>query len=728
MAIVGVVFLVLALIILFSFIDQAGAVGAALLEGLRRLVGWLAYVVPVALLASGYRLLRPAGQSLAWWRLIGYALLFVGLLGTLHLVAAPPTDSLQAATEGKGGGYLGFMLSFPLALALSRVAAGFLFLASLLVGLFLAFNISPAEVAAWLSRLVPRWGEAGAGEGIDDDLMEDDEAPAAALPRFRLTGLRTDPPDSRQLELEASAEALEKQQKHERRRQLRAANRRYSPPPLELLASSTRQPEGGDVEANKDVIARTLEHFNIAVEMGRARVGPTVTQYTLRPDEGVRLSQITALQNDLSRALKAHPVRIEAPIPNTDLVGIEIPNKEVALVRLRDLLSSREMKRSESPLTVALGKDVAGEARVAELDRMPHLLLAGATNSGKSVCIHSVLMSLLYRNSPQLLRLVLVDPKRVELTAYNGIPHLWGEPVIVETGKTLNALKWALREMDRRYKMLEESGSRHVMTYNLSNPDEPLPYIVIVIDELADLMAKHGREVEGPIVRLAQLARAVGIHLILATQRPSVNVITGLIKANIPARVAFKVASQVDSRTIIDMAGAEKLVGTGDMLCMVSDNTKPLRLQGGFVSEEEVRAVVDYIIEHNNAEDYQMEESMTAPEMGSGMSGDGGVDDPLFEEAKRIAVAAGKVSASLLQRRLRVGYARAARLLDRLEEKGVIGVAEGNKPREVLVQRDEEDKKYRYAEDSFEDDQADGLAIEEERAGGETGDRGQQKW
>lgn len=730
MAIVGVVFLVLALIILFSFVDQAGAVGAALLEGLRRLVGWLAYVVPVALLMSGYRLLRPIDQSLAWWRLVGYALLAVGLLGTLHLVAAPPTDSLQAATEGKGGGYLGFMLSFPLALALSRVAAGFLFLASLLVGLFLTFNISPAEVAVWLSRLVPRRREAGAGDGIDDDLTGDDEAPAAApLPRFRLTGLRTERLDSRQLELEASAEALEKQQKHERRRQLRAANRRYSPPPLELLASSSRQPEGGDVEANKDVIARTLEHFNIAVEMGRARVGPTVTQYTLRPDEGVRLSQITALQNDLSRALKAHPVRIEAPIPNTDLVGIEIPNKEVALVRLRDLLSSREIKRSESPLTVALGKDVAGEARVAELDRMPHLLLAGATNSGKSVCIHSMLMSLLYRNSPQLLRLVLVDPKRVELTAYNGIPHLWGEPVIVDTGKTLNALKWALREMDRRYKMLEESGSRHVMTYNLSNPDEPLPYIVIVIDELADLMAKHGREVEGPIVRLAQLARAVGIHLVLATQRPSVNVITGLIKANIPARVAFKVASQVDSRTIIDMAGAEKLVGTGDMLCMVSDNTKPLRLQGGFVSEEEVRAVVDYIIEHNSAEDYQTEESMTAPEMSSGVSGDGGADDPLFEEAKRIAVAAGKVSASLLQRRLRVGYARAARLLDMLEEKRVIGVAEGNKPREVLVRReDEEDGKYGYdGEARFANDQSGGLEMEEERSE-EARNRGPQQW
>jgi S-DNA-T family DNA segregation ATPase FtsK/SpoIIIE len=696
MAIIGVMMIALAVVLVFSFFNQAGRGGEALLRGVQVLVGWLSYIVPLGLLWVGYRLLRPGAEPWAWWRLVGAGLLCVGLLGTVHIISAPLSDSLQMATEGRGGGYVGFILSYPLALALSRIIVGVLFAASIMVGIFLTGNISVGEALDWLKGLVP--GGAPEGDGEAEEEREEGESSdvVTKLPRFRISSLRSAQPDAKQLPLDTATADREKQQL-ERRKQLKAVNRRYNPPPLELLSSSSRKPEGGDVEANKDIIARTLENFNIPVEMGKARVGPTVTQYTLRPDEGVRLSQITALHNDLSRALKAHPVRIEAPIPNTDLVGIEIPNKEVALVRLRDLLSTKELKRAESPLTLSLGKDVAGEAQIAELDRMPHLLIAGATNSGKSVCIHAVLMSLLYRNSPQLLRLVLVDPKRVELTAYNGIPHLWGEAVITDTGKTLNALKWALREMDRRYKVLEESGSRNLMSYNLGKPDEPLPYIVIVIDELADLMAKHGRDVEGPVVRLAQLARAVGIHLVLATQRPSVNVITGLIKANVPARIAFKVASQIDSRTIIDMGGAEKLVGTGDMLFLGSDNMKPLRLQGGFVSEEEVRAVVDYIIEHNSGDDYQADDSITATETTSSTGGDGAIDDPLFEEAKRIAIESGKISASFLQRRLRVGYARAARLLDTLQDQKVIGEAEGNKPREVILKNEEDTA---YSDDS----------------------------
>jgi len=357
------------------------------------------------------------------------------------------------------------------------------------------------------------------------------------------------------------------------------------------------------------------------------------------------------------------------------------------------MLISKEMKQADTPLVFALGRDVSGSVVTADLDKMPHVLIAGATNSGKSVCIHSLLTSLLYRNSPALLRLVLVDPKRVELTAYNGIPHLWGEPVIVDTHKTLNALKWALREMDQRYKLLEEAGSRNLLSYNISHPANAQPFIVIVIDELADLMAKHAREVEGPVVRLSQLARAVGIHLVLATQRPSVNVITGLIKANVPTRIAFKVASQVDSRTILDIAGAEKLVGTGDMLYLATDNSKPRRLQGGFVSEDEVSRVVDYIIANNPDDNFMDEESITnnnvdGPSSIVGGEPGSGNNDPLLEEAKRLALQSGKISASLLQRRLRVGYARGARLLDMLEEQGVIGAAEGNKPREVLVGND----------------------------------------
>lgn len=691
-AVFGVILVVLAVILVFSFFEQAGRVGAALLVGLYRVVGWLSYAVPFVLAYVGYRLLRPNLDPLARWRLVGAALIAVGLLGIFHIVGVPIDLSLQVAAEGKGGGYVGFLLSYPLSLALSRVVAGIIFVASLLVGLFMTFNVSPAEVWVKLRGILMGNARLGAEEQGEEANEEESDESTSLISPFHLRDLRRQKVDATQLKFEEQAQQdKEKESQKARRNHVKAVNRRYKPPPLELLATSTHQANGGNVEENKQIIMRTLEHFSISVEMGKAEIGPTVTQYTLRPEDGVRLSQITALQNDLARALKAHPVRIEAPIPNTDLVGIEIPNKKVALVRLRDLMSAKEVRQAESPLTLALGKDVSGKVVAADLDRMPHLLIAGATNSGKSVCIHSILMSLLYHNSPQLLRLVLVDPKRVELTAYNGIPQLWGEKVIVDTNKTLNALKWALKEMDHRYKLLEEAGARNIMSYNLSNTDEPLPYVVIVVDELADLMAKHAREVEGPIVRLAQLARAVGIHLVLATQRPSVNVITGLIKANVPTRIAFKVASQVDSRTIIDMSGAEKLVGTGDMLYLASDNTKPRRLQGGFVSEEEVRQVVSYVVENNEQHEFDDDESITRVDLASNAGGNGeGDDDVLLDDAKEVARVAGKVSASLLQRRLRVGYARAARILDMLEEQGIIGAAEGNKPREVLDTGEEE--------------------------------------
>ncbi|MEX2054665.1 MAG: DNA translocase FtsK 4TM domain-containing protein [Candidatus Andersenbacteria bacterium] len=685
-AIVGVVLLVTAAIMLLSFFDQAGVVGESLEQGVRRIAGWLAFAIPLLCIKVGIDLLRPHREPANRLRVIGTILAIVGILGVFHLVGVLPENALQVAHEGRGGGYLGFMLSFPLSTALSPVAAILIFVAALIIGCFMAFNVSPSDVWVWLTMFLPGHRAPGDGVEVAGESIGDE---ASGPPRFRISRMgRASEPDPSQLKLNEQQQAKEQEQKEQARRQLKAANKRYHLPPLELLNSSSRQPNSGNIEENVNKIESTLRNFGIAVTMAKVNVGPTVTQYTLRPEEGIRLSQITALQNDLSRALAAHPVRIEAPIPNTDMVGIEIPNKEVALVRLRELLSSKEYKNGESPLGFALGKDVSGQVVVDSLERMPHLLIAGATNSGKSVSIHAFMMSLLYRNSPALVRLLLVDPKRVELTAYNDIPHLL-TPVIVDSHKTLNALKWALKEMDDRYRLLEESGSRNLMSYNVSNPQETRPYIVIVIDELADLMAKHAREVEGPIVRLSQMARAVGIHLVLATQRPSVNVITGLIKANIPSRIAFKVASQIDSRTILDIAGAEKLVGTGDMLYLASDRAKPVRLQGGYVSEEEVRAVVDYIKEHNPSDgsyDDSITERVTGSEPGGGDAG----DDDLFEDAKRVVLQSGKASASLLQRRLRVGYARAARLIDMLEEQGVVATAEGNKPREVIMRSESE--------------------------------------
>lgn len=679
-AALGVIFLVSAILIILSFFNQAGNVGQAVLQGLRRTVGWLAYPFPLLLLKQSYNLLRPHRTPTPRLQLVGGLLTVLGLLGLLHIIGVPVDDALQVAHEGKGGGYLGFMLTYPLSLALSWVAALLIFVAAFLVGSFLVFNLSPADVWWWLRSW---FGSPTDAEAVN---AETDYEPATTS-HFRINrmAVREAKVDPQQLKLEEQQARQDQEQEELKRKRLRAANRRYNLPPLELLASSSRQPNSGNIKENVAKIESTLHNFNIAVKMEKVNVGPTVTQYTLRPDEGIRLSQITALQNDLARALAAHPVRIEAPIPNTDLVGIEIPNKEVALVRLRDLFASKEFRSNESPLAFALGKDVAGKTVSDTLERMPHLLIAGATNSGKSVCIHAMMMSLLYRNSPALVRLILIDPKRVELTAYNDIPHLLA-PVIVDSHKALSALKWALKEMDDRYRLLEESGSRSLMSYNLNNPAEAKPFIVVVIDELADLMVKHARDVEGPVVRLSQMARAVGIHLVLATQRPSVNVITGLIKANIPSRIAFKVASQVDSRTILDTAGSEKLMGTGDMLYMSGDRAKPIRLQGGFVSEDEVRAVVANIKEHNLVEDSIYDESITTRSSASdGGSGEVG-DDALFAQAKEVVIRSGKASASLLQRRLRVGYARAARLIDMLEEQGVIASAEGNKPREILAE------------------------------------------
>ena len=465
----------------------------------------------------------------------------------------------------------------------------------------------------------------------------------------------------------------------------------YVAPPLGLLRSSIEKPTAGDLRANANIIKRTLESFGIPVEMGEINIGPKVTRYTLKPAEGIKLSRITALNQDLSLALASHPIRIEAPIPGKSLVGIEVPNKVSALVRLGSLMAYPEFS-SAGLLGFVLGRDVNGEPIFTDIDKMPHMLIAGSTGSGKSIMIHSLLISLLYKNSPATLRLILIDPKRVELSIYNNLPHLVS-PVITESKKALAVFRWAIEEMERRYELLLQAGSRDIQSYNKKYPEEPLPYILIVVDELADLMFSYGRDVEGSVVRLAQMARATGLHLILSTQRPSVEVVTGLIKANITCRVALQLPSQVDSRTVLDSAGAEKLLGGGDMLFVSSESSKPKRIQGAYIPEEEVRKVTDFIRENNKDFWEQGEQlvfengvSPVGPISEDGLdkySGD--EEDELYEEAVRVVAEAKKASASLLQRRLKVGYARAARLLDIMEARGVVGPGEGAKPREVFI-------------------------------------------
>ncbi|MEI6864093.1 MAG: DNA translocase FtsK 4TM domain-containing protein [Candidatus Adlerbacteria bacterium] len=484
----------------------------------------------------------------------------------------------------------------------------------------------------------------------------------------------------------------------------------YTPPPLSLLERDKGRPGVGDIKANANIIKRTLANFGIVVELDEISIGPSVTRYAIKPAEGVRLQKILSLQTNLELALAAHPVRIEAPIPGKSLVGIEVPNSAKVTVGLGTLLEAKEFADSPKPLLVALGRDIVGNSHFGNIAKMPHMLIAGATGSGKSVTIHAIITSLLYRAGPQQLRFLMIDPKRVELTLYNKIPHLLS-PVITDPKKAIMALRWAGREMERRYNILEEHRVRDIDSYhqNVLTPalerirkegkpeegeavPEAMPYIVVVIDELADIMQTFPRELEAAIVRLAQMSRAVGIHLLLSTQRPSVNVITGLIKANVPSRLALQVASQIDSRTILDQGGAEKLLGAGDMLYLGGDMGKPVRLQSAFIGEGEVKKVTDFIAKNNDVE-IPIDIAAPAPGVTSISLNDGGstgggldeeVDDDMYEAAHAAVLEAGKASTSYIQRKLRVGYARAARLVDMLEERGVIGPGDGAKPREVL--------------------------------------------
>lgn len=476
---------------------------------------------------------------------------------------------------------------------------------------------------------------------------------------------------------------------------IRAAGDQYVFPPLSLLDETKTK---GDVTRqetlhNAEKLQNTLQNFGIIVKLVGISVGPTVTRYELEPQAGVRVNRIVNLSDDIALALAAPRVRIEAPIPGKSAVGIEVPNKNIATVHIHQVLSSKEFKEHKSPIAIALGKDLSGQNLMCDLRKMPHMLIAGATGSGKSVCINAILASILYRSSPGDVRLILVDPKMVELNMYNGIPHLL-IPVVTDPKQAASALNWAVNEMMDRYQKFADTKVRDIGGYNdkaEKEKREKMPLIVIIIDELADLMMVAPQQVESAICRLAQLARAAGIHLVLATQRPSVDVITGLIKANIPSRLSFMVASQVDSRTILDMSGAEKLLGNGDMLYYPAGTNQPQRAQCAFISQREVERVVDYIKKHSS-QSYNEEviEKIAAPKMSAS-----DFEDDLFDEAIRLAMERGQISTSMIQRKLRIGYARAGRMIDEMEEQGIVSPADGSRPRNVLINHEEYAAKFK---------------------------------
>ena len=705
------------LLIVFSFLIVLGwfGLGGPVLNWLNEItvstIGYGVYVVPIIFTYVAVEVFRAeenriplimkfaTGVELVW---------FAGLFGLLK--------NAQGSTTG---GVVGNFVNSGMLLLVDGGVAAFIYIILIFLTALFIVRVSPATIISSIWNLIRK------------DTTEQDENDTvmrnAALidsPRHKGKGAMADftvnagvstlDPDAddkknkKGAHLSSLKNTATRDKAAEEQSALMAVNDpNWKSPSLDLLEKKEAPTDAGDVQQNAQIIKDTLSEFNINVEMEGANIGPKVTQYTLRPPSGVKLTRITQLEPNIALNLAAQTIRIEAPIPGQKAVGIEVPNRRAADVRLYSIVTSKQWRGDSEPLGFAVGKDISGQSVVSDLNKMPHLLIAGQTGSGKSVMINTLLTSLLYRNSPSEMKLILVDPKQVEMMPYQDIPHLI-TPVINEPEKTISALKWAVNEMERRYKLLSEHKVRDIKSYNnmirkgrtkivvqdeeghqQEHENGAMPYIVIVIDELADLMMMAARDVEALIVRLAQKARAVGIHLVLATQRPSVDVITGLIKANIPARIAFTVASQVDSRTILDQIGAEKLLGQGDMLMQTASMPKPRRIQGAWVTDDEVIKITDYL--RMQSPPQYNDEVVSQPVQLNGKGGIvmdfGGSDgnDSMFKDAVRVVIESNKASTSLLQRRLRVGYSRAARIMEEMEEQGIIGPADGSRPREVLV-------------------------------------------
>lgn len=662
-------------------------------------VGYTMYALPILLIYLAVETFRAEGNQLPLAVKFAAVLEIVWFSGLFGL--------LKTASRPESGGFVGDSINMGVLQMVDSAIAAIIYLVLIFITVLFITQTSPFTVFSRVWEMIKTdRSEDDKNRSVMKQVAKRDSGDKLGDIKLNAGVPIIDTAKEKKSLLKSSKKQLPHPEKTEEQTALVATrDPNWQPPSLELLERNESGADAGDTRQNAQIIHDTLSEFNIDAEMGDINVGPKVTQYTLRPPSGVKLTRITALETNIALNLAAQSLRIEAPIPGQKAVGIEVPNRKAADVRLYGTLNSKQWKSAREQLSFAIGKDISGQVVVGELGKMPHLLIAGQTGSGKSVMINTLLSSLLYRNSPSDMKLILVDPKQVEMAPYEDIPHLL-TPVITEPEKTISALKWAVNEMERRYKLLAAEKIRNIRDYNKKlqsrakkiaiadengnvqqHEDGSMPYIVIVVDEMADLMMIAKRDVEALIVRLAQKARAVGIHLVLATQRPSVDVITGLIKANVPARISFTVASQVDSMTILDQAGAEKLLGQGDMLFYTPSMSKPKRIQGAWVTDDEVNKITDHL-RMQMAPQYN-DEVVAQPVQ---LNGKGGVimdfsegGDDKFKDAVRVVVERRKASTSMLQTRLGIGYQRAARIIEEMEERGIIGAANGSKPRDVLI-------------------------------------------
>ncbi|MDD4169110.1 MAG: DNA translocase FtsK 4TM domain-containing protein [Desulfotomaculaceae bacterium] len=724
--ILGVILIALGVLGTVSLFSQpSGLVSDFAVRLMKSIAGEGCLFFPIMVFLVGVSLVRRRSRATMSQRMYGALLVFITALSSLHLII-PLEDSFNAGIAGDGGGILGALISYFLRQSFG-ITGTYIILATIgIIALLLLTNISLVAIVRVIAVKV-REGAKKCWRRLSDYLFTEEAkepgkkhpAPVIIDHGEQLTTLETSPALFGQ---HVNGQGPEEQPAKEKRESVSVKNtaeaagyqkdtspgvapgfipenQHYQLPPLSILHHPYRIKNtrlNKDINDNIRILEDTLESFGIKGKVLQVSRGPAITRYEIQPPAGVKVSRIVGLADDIALSMAAPGVRIEAPIPGKAAVGIEIPNKETAMVHLRELLEAYEFNQTSSKLTIVLGKDIAGNPVVADLAKMPHLLIAGATGSGKSVCINTLIVSILFKATPEEVKFLMIDPKMVELTMYNGIPHLVS-PVVIDPKKAAASLRWAVKEMEHRYELFAAAGVRDVTRYNQQFKNKepgrgdlsPLPLIVVIIDELSDLMMVAPADVEDAVCRLAQMARAAGIHLLVATQRPSVDVITGLIKANIPSRISFAVSSQIDSRTILDMSGAEKLLGKGDMLFFPVGAAKPVRVQGAFLSDREVEDLVNYLKKqaepvYNDRIIKEEPKKDLVREM----------EDELLPNAVHLLIESGHASISLLQRRLRIGYARAARLIDIMEQKGIVGGYEGSKPRAILMSLDQYNKTF----------------------------------